>query len=85
MSARLEARKTYKLYTGGQFPRNGSVQTMPAVAGDESLVAHVARASHKDVRDAVVAARSAPASWAARTAYNRVQILYRIAEILEGG
>jgi acyl-CoA reductase-like NAD-dependent aldehyde dehydrogenase len=84
MSDRLEVRKTYKLYIGGQFPRSESGRTMPAEADDGSLVAHVAMASRKDVRDAVVAARSAQASWAARTAYNRGQILYRIAEILEG-
>ena len=84
MSERLEVRKTYKLFIGGAFPRSESGRTMPVTAADGRLLAHVAKASRKDVRDAVRAARSAQPAWAGRTAYNRGQILYRIAEVLEG-
>jgi acyl-CoA reductase-like NAD-dependent aldehyde dehydrogenase len=84
MSERLEVRKTYKLFIGGAFPRSESGRTTPVTAADGRLLAHVARASRKDVRDAVRAARSAQPAWAGRTAYNRGQILYRIAEVLEG-
>ena len=75
---RLAVRKTYKLYIGGAFPRSESGRTY-LVKGD-----NVALASRKDVRDAVVAARKAQAKWAGATAYNRGQILYRAAEMLEG-
>ena len=84
MSERLEVRKTYKLFIGGAFPRSESGRTTPVTAADGRLLAHVAQASRKDVRDAVRAARSAQPAWAGRTAYNRGQILYRIAEVLEG-
>ena len=84
MSERLEVRKTYKLFIGGAFPRSESGRTTPVTAADGRLLAHVARASRKDVRDAVRAARAAQPGWAGRTAYNRGQILYRIAEVLEG-
>jgi acyl-CoA reductase-like NAD-dependent aldehyde dehydrogenase len=84
MSERLEVRKTYKLFVGGAFPRSESGRTMPVTGADGRLLAHVARASRKDVRDAVRAARAAQPGWAGRTAYNRGQILYRIAEVLEG-
>ncbi|BFU42302.1 aldehyde dehydrogenase family protein [Krasilnikovia sp. MM14-A1004] len=76
--ARLAVRKTYKLYIGGAFPRSESGRTY-LVDGD-----NVALASRKDVRDAVIAARAAQPKWAGATAYNRGQILYRAAEMLEG-
>jgi acyl-CoA reductase-like NAD-dependent aldehyde dehydrogenase len=84
MSGRLPVRKTYKLFIGGAFPRSESGRTLAATAPDGAVLAHVARASRKDVRDAVRAARRAQAGWAGRTAYNRGQVLYRIAEVLEG-
>ena len=84
MSGRLEVRKTYKLFVGGAFPRSESGRTFPVTAPDGTLLAHVAKASRKDVRDAVRAARGAQPGWEGRTAYNRAQILYRIAELLEG-
>jgi acyl-CoA reductase-like NAD-dependent aldehyde dehydrogenase len=76
-------RKTYKLYVGGAFPRSESGRTYPVTAPSGEVV-HAAQASRKDVRDAVVAARSAFGKWSGATAYNRGQILYRIAEMLEG-
>ena len=84
MIERLEVRKTYKLFIAGAFPRSESGRTMAVNAPDGRLLAHVARASRKDVRDAVRAARGAQEGWAGRTAYNRGQIIYRIAEVLEG-
>lgn len=84
MSDRLAVRKTYKLYVGGAFPRSESGRSYEVMAADGTFLANVARASRKDVRDAVVAARGAFKGWATRTAYNRGQILYRIAEMLEG-
>lgn len=81
---RLPVNKTYKLFIGGQFPRSESGRTFPALAPDGSTLAHAALASRKDLRDAVGAARGAQAAWAARTAYNRAQILYRVGEIIEG-
>ena len=81
---RLPVRRTAKLYLGGQFPRSESGRTYEVVSADGRFLAHAARASRKDLRDAVVAARGAFAGWAARTAYNRGQILYRVAEIMEG-
>jgi acyl-CoA reductase-like NAD-dependent aldehyde dehydrogenase len=76
--SRLPVRKTYKLYIGGAFPRSESGRT------SEVEGANVARASRKDLRDAVRAAREAFPKWAAMTAYNRGQVLYRVAEIMEG-
>jgi acyl-CoA reductase-like NAD-dependent aldehyde dehydrogenase len=84
MSARLDVRKTYKLYVGGAFPRSESGRTYEVVDADGGFLANAARASRKDVRDAVVAARKAQPGWAGATAYNRGQVLYRVAEILEG-
>lgn len=84
VTERLDVRKTYKLFVGGAFPRSESGRTMPALDLDGGTLAQVPLASRKDVRDAVAAARSAQSSWAGRTAYNRAQILYRIAEMLEG-
>ena len=81
--SRLDVRKTYKLYIGGQFPRSESGRSYPALAADGQVLARVARASRKDLRDAVRNSRSAQESWATRTGYNRGQILYRIAETLE--
>ncbi len=77
MSSRLPVKKTYKLFLGGKFPRSESGRTY------EIQGANVARSSRKDVRDAVVAARKAFGGWAGMTAYNRGQILYRVAEMLE--
>ncbi|MGC2239568.1 MAG: aldehyde dehydrogenase family protein [Acidimicrobiia bacterium] len=81
--SRLDVRKTYKLYVGGAFPRSESGRTFPATDGDGAVLARMARASRKDLRDAVRSARGAVAGWSARTAYNRGQILYRMAETLE--
>jgi acyl-CoA reductase-like NAD-dependent aldehyde dehydrogenase len=76
--SRLDVRKTYKLFIGGAFPRSESGRTY------EIEAANVARASRKDVRDAVRVAREAQPKWGALTAYNRGQVLYRVAEMLEG-
>jgi len=84
MSDRLAVRKTYKLYLGGAFPRSESGRSYPVHSAKGELLAHAAQASRKDVRDAVVAARKAFGGWSKATAYNRGQILYRIAEMLEG-
>src|SRR5215467_10616493 len=75
--ARLPIKKTYKLFVGGAFPRSESGRTYEAEGQN------VARASRKDLRDAVVAARAAQPKWAGMTAYNRGQVLYRIAEMME--
>jgi acyl-CoA reductase-like NAD-dependent aldehyde dehydrogenase len=75
--ARLPVKKTYKLYIGGAFPRSESGRTYDAEGQN------VARASRKDLRDAIVAARGAQPKWAGATAYNRGQVLYRIAEMME--
>ena len=83
MAGRLDVKKTYKLYIGGKFPRSESGRTFPALDGDGEILARVASASRKDLRDAVRAARSAQPGWGGRTGYNRGQILYRIAETLE--
>ena len=83
-AARLSVRKTYKLYIGGAFPRSESGRSYPVHDSAGELLAHAAQASRKDVRDAVVAARKAWAGWAGATAYNRGQVLYRVAEMLEG-
>jgi len=83
-TGRLDVQKTYKLFIGGAFPRSESGRTSDIVDADGSFVANVAKASRKDLRDAVKAARSAQSGWAGRTAYNRGQILYRIAEVMEG-
>jgi acyl-CoA reductase-like NAD-dependent aldehyde dehydrogenase len=81
---RVDVRKTYKLYIGGAFPRSESGRSYPVLDAKERLLAHAARASRKDVRDAVLAARKAFHGWSGATAYNRGQVLYRIAEMLEG-
>ena len=82
--ARVDVRKTYKLFIGGAFPRSESGRSYPAAGPDGAVLAHVAQASRKDARDAVVAARKATAGWAGATAYNRGQVLYRVAELLQG-
>ncbi len=82
---RLGVRKTYKLYVGGAFPRSESGRSYPVHhAKSGELLAFAAQASRKDVRDAVVAARAAQPGWAGATAYNRGQVLYRVAEMIEG-
>ena len=84
MSDRLSVRKTYKLYVGGKFPRSESGRSYPVTDAKGRFVANAAQASRKDVRDAVVAARGALGGWSGATAYNRGQVLYRVAELLEG-
>jgi acyl-CoA reductase-like NAD-dependent aldehyde dehydrogenase len=81
---RLDVRKTYKLFIGGAFPRSESGRSYPVTGPGGGLLAYAALASRKDARDAVVAARKAVAGWAGTTAYNRGQVLYRVAELLEG-
>jgi acyl-CoA reductase-like NAD-dependent aldehyde dehydrogenase len=83
-AARLAVRKTYKLFIGGAFPRSESGRTYAVADAKGQFVANAAQASRKDARDAVRAARGALAKWSGATAYNRGQILYRIAEMLEG-
>ncbi len=84
MSDRLPVMKTYKLAIGGQFPRSESGRTYEVTGHDGRFLANAALASRKDVRDAVVAARAAQPGWAGATAFNRGQVLYRVAEVLEG-
>lgn len=83
MSDRLDVRKTYKLFIGGQFPRSESGRTYPALDSEGTVAARVSLASRKDLREAVRAARNAFPGWAGRTGYNRGQILYRMAEMIE--
>jgi acyl-CoA reductase-like NAD-dependent aldehyde dehydrogenase len=80
---RVPVRKTYKLYIGGAFPRSESGRSYPVTSPSGDVV-HAAQASRKDLRDAVLAARAALGGWSAATAYNRGQVLYRVAEMLEG-
>ena len=82
--ARLPVLKTYKIYVGGKFPRTESGRYYLLKGHDDRPIANVCDCSRKDFRDAVVAARSAFGSWSTRSAFNRGQILYRIAEMLEG-
>jgi acyl-CoA reductase-like NAD-dependent aldehyde dehydrogenase len=81
--SRIDVRKTYKLYIGGAFPRSESGHSYAVQDSKGKFVANAALASRKDARDAVGAARKAFGGWAGRTAYNRGQILYRVAEMLE--
>lgn len=81
---RLDILKTYKLYIGGQFPRTESGRYYPLLDPKGKTLANICLSSRKDVRNAVQAARKAFASWSERAAFNRGQILYRIAEMLEG-
>ncbi len=84
MSTHLPVAKTYKLYIGGAFPRSESGRTFEVLTRKGEFLANAAKASRKDARDAVVAARGAVSKWSGATAYNRGQVLYRIAELLEG-
>ncbi len=81
--SRTDVRKTYKLYIGGAFPRSESGRTYLVNDASGRLLANAAKASRKDARDAVVAARKAFGGWSGRTAYNRGQVVYRVAEVLE--
>jgi acyl-CoA reductase-like NAD-dependent aldehyde dehydrogenase len=81
---RIDVRKTYKLYIGGAFPRSESGRAYPIVAANGDPLANACRASRKDLRDAVRAARKAAQPWADKTAMNRGQVLYRVAELMEG-
>jgi acyl-CoA reductase-like NAD-dependent aldehyde dehydrogenase len=82
--SRIDVRKTYKLYIGGQFPRSESGRSYVVNDARGRLLANAAQASRKDARDAVVAARAAFGGWSGKTAYNRAQVVYRVAEVLEG-
>ena len=81
---RLAVRKTYKLFIGGAFPRSESGRVYPVLGDGGTLLGNAAQASRKDARDAVTAARAAAGKWSGATAYNRGQVLYRVAEMLEG-
>jgi acyl-CoA reductase-like NAD-dependent aldehyde dehydrogenase len=81
---RLSVAKTYKLYIGGKFPRSESGRSYPVTDANGAFLANAAQGSRKDARDAVVAARKAFGGWSTATAYNRGQVLYRVAELLEG-
>ena len=83
MSGKIPIAKTYKLFIDGGFPRSESGRTFSVNNYEGELIANVSQASRKDFREAVRAARSAQSPWASRTAYNRGQILYRVAEMLE--
>jgi len=84
MSKRIDVKKTYKLFIGGAFPRTESGRTYEVKNSKGIFIANPCLASRKDLKDAVVAARAAVSGWSQATAYNRGQILYRMAEILEG-
>jgi acyl-CoA reductase-like NAD-dependent aldehyde dehydrogenase len=81
---RLAIPKTYKLFIGGKFPRSESGRVFEIRSSTGEFLANAAKASRKDARDAVVAARSAVSGWSGATGYNRGQVLYRVAEVLEG-
>lgn len=81
---RLAIPKTYKLYIGGAFPRSESGRSYEVLSAKGAFLANAAQASRKDARDAVVAARTAVSGWSGATAYNRGQVLYRVAELLDG-
>lgn len=81
---RIDVLKTYKLYIGGQFPRTESGRYYPLMNAKNEVIANICLGSRKDFRNAVVAARGAFAGWSERAAFNRSQIVYRIAEMLEG-
>jgi acyl-CoA reductase-like NAD-dependent aldehyde dehydrogenase len=82
--SRIEVLKTYKIYIGGQFPRTESGRYYPLYDKSKNIIANMCLSSRKDYRNSVVAARSAFGGWSGRAAFNRGQILYRIAEMLEG-
>ncbi|MPZ93061.1 MAG: aldehyde dehydrogenase family protein [Actinobacteria bacterium] len=83
MPERVDVRKTYKLFLGGDFPRSESGRSYEVMDSKGDWLANASRASRKDLRDAVKVARSAWSKWAGATAYNRGQVLYRIAEMME--
>src|SRR6185295_16090431 len=83
MNKRLDVRKTYKLYIGGKFPRSESGRYLPAKSVRGEHLDNFSHASRKDFRDAVGAARAAVDGWSKASAYNRGQILYRAAEMLQ--
>ncbi|MBC8195197.1 MAG: aldehyde dehydrogenase family protein [Acidimicrobiia bacterium] len=83
MAEHMPVDKTFKLFIGGAFPRSESGRTFQLHSADGKLLANAAKASRKDLREAVKAARGAQAGWAGRTAYNRGQVLYRVAEVME--
>ncbi|KIF68278.1 aldehyde dehydrogenase [Streptomyces sp. AcH 505] len=82
--SRLTVFKTYKLYVGGKFPRSESGRVYEVTDSKDRWLANAPQSSRKDARDAVVAARKAFGGWSGATAYNRGQVLYRVAEMLEG-
>jgi len=84
MSARVPVKRTAKLFIGGAFPRSESGRSYEVFADDGKPLAYAAQASRKDLREAVVAARGAFPKWSGMTAYNRGQVLYRVAELMEG-
>jgi len=84
MSSRLDILKTYKTYVGGAFPRSESGHTYAVTDSSDDKIANACRCTRKDVRDAMIPARKSLKGWSSRSAYNRGQILYRIAEMLEG-
>ena len=84
MSEHIEVRRTAKLFIGGAFPRSESGRTYEVKSPEGKFIANAAQGSRKDARDAVTAARAIQPKWAGATAYNRGQILYRIAEMMEG-
>jgi acyl-CoA reductase-like NAD-dependent aldehyde dehydrogenase len=84
VAERIGVRKTYKLYIGGAFPRSESGRAYLVKGADGAPLANACRASRKDLRDAVRAARAAQSGWARKTAMNRGQVLYRVAELMEG-
>jgi len=84
VSDRLPVRRTAKLFIGGEFPRSESGRSYEVTSHDGRPLAFASQASRKDLREAVKAARGAQAGWAARTAFNRGQVLYRVAELMEG-
>jgi acyl-CoA reductase-like NAD-dependent aldehyde dehydrogenase len=83
-SSRVAVARTAKLFVGGAFPRSESGRSYAVSAADGTFLANAARASRKDARDAVLAARGAFATWSGATAYNRGQVLFRVAELMEG-
>jgi acyl-CoA reductase-like NAD-dependent aldehyde dehydrogenase len=84
MTTRLDIAKTYKLFVNGAFPRSESGRSLPILNAKGDVLAHISHASRKDLRDAVEAARAAQTKWANATAYNRGQVMYRMAEMMEG-
>jgi len=82
--SRIDVNKTYKLFIGGAFPRSESGRVYEIKGADKKFIANPALASRKDLRDSVVAAKAAQPGWEKATAFNRGQILYRVAEIMQG-